>query len=453
MSIKNQEKVEIFIQYVDKMGIPNYKCETRFSDFKKDIKSDSKIYNWWIKNNRMQKNTKLRECIEEFKEKYPKSVEIIKRALTKDKKSKKNITLFQERTKILMKYIETNDIPSGRCLLKFNEIDPQTQDNIIAGIWLQDTIANYYNGLLEEIKKYETILPNAFEKMMKKLSRKAMSIEERLEIAIKYLNYHNLLDEKNITFEDLKPNCNDQTQLKGWLYGFRRFPQLLENIQLEKYKTLYPIGYKKFLNIISSTKLSEEERIKIIMNYLSKNDKITINQVQRFCDLDSTYNDEKTVRDWISQKIKTDPEGFIAKVLSCQEANSIAYQKLKKIINEIRKRQEKLMLTYEKQVELFMKYVNTHDIPISKNTLRFCDIDSEELSEGIVGHWFIAQISKDLPKLIQEYSKYQEIYPEAYQKVNEAINNRKRSLEKERILLTFTLKRILVNQSRKTNFK
>lgn len=127
-------------------------------------------------------------------------------------------------------------------------------------------------------------------------------------------------------------------------------------------------------------------------------------------------------------------ENFLNEILKYQFIYPEAYQKITLSIAKLKDKRNQEKLTFEKRVEIFMKYLNTHEIPFTTSKLKFSDIE-KVADNSLIIVWLNSQRQHNLSKLISEYSKYKEIYPKAYQQIT---SNIKRYIEtKNKTVLTY----------------
>lgn len=69
------------------------------------------------------------------------------------------------------------------------------------------------------------------------------------------------------------------------------------------------------------------------------------------------------------------------------------------------------------KLKIFLEYINQFDIPHYQCKMKFSDIQEGISPDGIIYCWFHNLLFKDADTFFQECSRYQDVYPKAYQKI------------------------------------
>ncbi len=360
---------------------------------------------------------------------------------------------FTEKVNLFMAYINTQSIPNGRSTIRFCDIAPNvTNSPVVVGVWLQSILQRNEQKILKECQKYQFLYPTAYQKIDLKIKiRNGYDIEgERLKLVMKFLETNRFLPSSNtLSFKDLSTEDVDDTLVASWFSQVIRYKLDWLKDMIKENKEIYPNAYQKIKMRIEkleikrkASMLSYENRVEVIIKYLNIHDFPDWKSKMSFQDLEVDCTDDALVISWINRQWNQNIEQLICECNKYQMIYPIGYQKMMMRIEKNKSLSDQVAnyLSYEEKMQVYMKYVETHDVLRFTADLRFCDIGDGVKDESNVGHWFIGNLSKNLSKFIETYSQYQTIYPNAYQKISFVINNSSTRLKKNRLLFLEQLK-------------
>ena len=264
---------------------------------------------------------------------------------------------------------------------------------------------------------------------------------------MRYLETHpGVAMDRTLTFRDICLDAFDNGSVQVWFQKqlAKNYEEFVKECCL--YHETYPKAYSKLLKKFQeiehrrqSAFLSNDQRMQIYLRYLSEKQTEMVKKQDgiRFCDLDNAVSDFVLVSSWVATQLRYHFNEFKAISEKYREVYPVGYQKLENRIVTYRSN-----ISYEEKMRLFMRYVDTHPIVKQLDSLRFCDLDEQTLDTSLVGVCFLHSLSVTLSLFIKEYSKYQEIYPVAYQKVSQKINQSGVRLKKSRICLVEELQKV-----------
>lgn len=427
-------RLDLFMKYINTHDIPNYQEKLKFCDINPSFEFDGDIYSWFHRMIFSNLEQLKKECLI-YKDIYPMAYQKVFNLI-----EKKEIKLsFSERVKYLMEYCETHSIPSGRSKIRFCDLK-NIDDQINIGIWIQGILENQRQKFIEECSLYREIHPNAYQKILKRLERKSLNFEDRVKYFMQFINEHPIPTVTNrITFHEMVPQSSDFVFVVDW-FSYQ-LNSNLDGLTQEclKYRFIYPDAYTKISNrfkcyqkLKNNVFLSFEDRVQLYMKYLNSHENIKSVSSLSFKDMDHTVHDSTIIIDWQTKQLHDNEKLFAEECAKYKEVYPIGYQRIQERITKFKLRRDNYELLFKLRVESFMSYVENHDIPKYHDSLKFCDLSDEVLDTFSVGIWFIHTLSYRLPKFIGEYSKYKEVYPNAYRKISNRINNSNPRLNKER---------------------
>lgn len=147
-----------------------------------------------------------------------------------------------------------------------------------------------------------------------------------------------------------------------------------------------------------------------LIKYLEENELPTPNNKIKFKDIG--YPCETTLYSFLNAKLHNYYLALENECLLYKDKYPKAYQKLK---TKIEKR--KTFLHQNQKTEIFMRYIENNDIPSSRSTIYFYQIEPTTKNNSNVGVWLQEQIAHNVQKLLKECSKYKNQYPKAYEKI------------------------------------
>lgn len=444
-----QEKVRVFMKFMNNELKFKTADLVRFCDLDPSIASSSKVYSWFYRQ--MYKNLDLLqiEC-QRYRNIYPIAYERIKSKIEKSQNSLSR----EKKIELLMEYIEHHDIPTGRSNIRFCDIDKEVKDATVVGIFIQTKLEYMESVFFEECTKYKDIYPIAFQKIKNKIEKRhTLNVQkERLRIYMEYMNQlHPWHYRDKIRFCDIDKSCVDTVQVESWVRL-----QLRSNLdwfkeECIKYREIYYDAYCKINSRIVAlenkskiSSLSFTKRVEVIMNYLEDHDIMQIDKNLTFQDISFESNDLALVRTWLLAQFRIHMEVFIEECGKYKELYPDGYRKLLLRKDDFVRESNRVSnyLSFEKRVELFMCYIEYEMEFSDKRDLKFSDLGLEIKDEANVKNWLTKNMYVDLQKFIEEYSRYKETYPNAYQKVSMKVNNSRARTIKSRLLLLEQLKQI-----------
>ena len=167
------------------------------------------------------------------------------------------------------------------------------------------------------------------------------------------------------------------------------------------------------------TNLDFEKKTKIFMELMNNEDALKLSDALKFNDIDPNIESDTKIYSWFYQQSYKNIEAFLNE---CQKYKNIYPMAYQKIISKLEKKQNSLSRT--KKIELLLSYIENHDIPSGRSTIRFCNIDSEIKDTAVVGVFVQSNLEYKETLFLSECAKYKEIYPIAYQKIKTKIEKR-----------------------------
>lgn len=164
------QKLEIYLQYIEEHNFPTYSDKIRFSDIEPN-KNNTTLYCWSYYQ--LYNEDAIKYAKDKYKDKYPKAIskviEKYNELLNTREILTKRITK-EDKVQIFMEYINTNPIPTITNEIRFCDIS-NNQDETAISCWLRDTIAKRKETLISICDSYKDIYPQAYEKICIKLKK------------------------------------------------------------------------------------------------------------------------------------------------------------------------------------------------------------------------------------------------------------------------------------------
>ena len=172
------------------------------------------------------------------------------------------------------------------------------------------------------------------------------------------------------------------------------------------------------------------------MKYINKYEIPKYKDKLLYKDIVLNSNCTTNVYHWMMDYILANKEQLSRIIEKYQEVYPYACRKLLIRFEELEKNRQFLteLLPFEEKVKIFMKYIEINNIPSQVSNIKFNNLDKNIKDTTNVGCWLRDQSFKNLYRFYIEISKYKSIYPNAYMKVTNKINNSYR-LQKQRRLL------------------
>lgn len=183
------QKEEIFMEYIEKNSIPVGKDNIKFKDINENYQCEISVYNWFYANIIAQSENTLK-LIEKYKDIYPNAcIKLLKRAkeLEHIRKNSPIKSTFQEKTKVFIKYIETNKIPSDCNKTRFCDIDNEIKDTTLIGNWFRDQLSKNLNNFIYEITKYKEIYKEAYLKIENRINNSEAMLKKQRNLLLQEL--------------------------------------------------------------------------------------------------------------------------------------------------------------------------------------------------------------------------------------------------------------------------
>ena len=272
-NIMFENRIRIYMKYMNHHEISTKTKDLKFSDIEEEGIDDVLVVSWLQREIKKDSSRFLRECFK-YKDAYPQAYQKIEQLLIK-----MNKLSFEDRTKIFMEYIETEKVISASSSFRFCDLDNSVQDQTKVGIWLQGILASpkKTTKLQEECSNYKDIYPNAYQKIMNRLTNLSLSFEDKVRYFMKYINGHNFSSiNTTTTFRNLDSQVNDNANVYFWFQ--KQLTGNYNNLLAEcsKYKAIYPEAYSKleiriqrFNNAKKENFLSLEKRVFLCLKYLN----------------------------------------------------------------------------------------------------------------------------------------------------------------------------------------
>ena len=345
---------------------------------------------------------------------------------------------YEKRLLNFMIYVDNYGMPSKKCRVRFCDIISNSNDlTFIINWFVSQTNVNNIDKFMSEYPKYKDIYVDAYKlindrvvSLIEKRKREIPNEEDSVKIFMNYINTNDIpKGNSDIRFCNISNNLSDDRMVGRWflnrLYDYRR--SAFFNY-IFKYKHVYSVAYEKVLKLVKDmrnkkdSKLSFEDSMKVLMEYISINNVPGIYDSLRFCDIGNN-GDTRIIGNWLEYNINYNLNKFIKECSKYKESNYVSYVKICKYVKDIDSK-----LLFVDKVELFMMYIDNHDIPNSRNKLRFCDIYKNIDYDAVVSSWYMVNLSRNIYAFMGACEKIKDKYPKAYLKVAKrvlSINNRK----------------------------
>lgn len=436
-----------FMNYLETNEIPNSTNPLTFSDIGLTTKN-TKI-NSWLRNCKNKKPEQFLSICQEYKNLFPTAHKKIE-DFWKNYKTQDVLNL-SERVTLFLKFLETHDITECK-KLTFNDLDPTSGDFSRVINWFDRQRTNFKVEFLKECKNQSKNHPISYKKLMEHLGRSeeykqkyTISMEDALEIYMQYINEHDLPGyNSQIRFKDISSTTTVEIKIYSW--SFSNVFTTKENVLkiVEKYKSIYPYACQKILSKIeeleiererNKSKITEEEKIKVLMKFLETNAIPNEYSDSSFYQICSTIKDQTKVGSWIRDRIFRNKEEFLKKCSEYKDIYPTAYKKIEARINrnEDVKTARSKIINYTRKIEILMEYYDGYNEYSIDENLRFCDLDSTIGDESPIYNWLKRNLSINLEKFNSECQKYKDIYPIAYNKIKTMIERIKTKRSKDEI--------------------
>lgn len=448
-----EERTRLFMKYINEHDIVSGKDRLRFSDIDKkylELYPNCLVFSWMCEQIYGEKLSTFKMEISKYQEVYDKAYFKIM-----DKIDGHKLSLSKEdKMKILMKYLNDPgvDIPGGRSSIRFCDIDSSVQDTAKVGVWIQTSLHHKEFEFIEMYSSYRKLYPIAYDKLNYKIyKRNDNSIsEERMKVFVTFLQYHPI--KTTDRFCDIGGHDYDKVCALNWYYH-----QLKENScklmeDLQEACDKYHVSLLDVMHKIDGTYskkmrarnlyLKDRERIRALVRYLEDHTFSSLNGEIVFRDIDSKLDDDANVFGWFLRNICKYGEKFLDRFLEFEKEYPQGYLEVMTRGNKFLNKRKMTAISYSDKLILFMEYLEKSDRDWFFYRLSFSDLDDRLDVTSLVTSWISNEFQFRLPQLIEEIKKYENVYPRAYQKIVNKINDSDVRVRKERLLFLEELKKL-----------
>lgn len=431
--------------YIDEYDIPTHTKVVRFGDIDPSYLNqylDCDIYTWFVNCH----YERLSEDILKYKDVYKNGYQKIM-----EKINARNHTLSKyKKIEVLMKYLnqENIDIPTGRGVLRFCDIDNNIRDTTNVGIWIQTNLEYNLDLFIEMYSDYKDIYSEAYNKLNYRINKKdnQFILRERVSVFVKFLNHYFIkLEDK---FCDIGPNSYDKAYVRTWYNTQIKDNYDVFMVELKNCCDKYQLDAKDILdranrNIEKEIKIKkyfikEKKRIELFMKYLEEHEFPFMNNRFSFKDIDSDIEDNTIVMFWFQRLIRED-NNFLNIFKDYQNIYPKAYERVMVRSEEFFNKKNMFAIPFSVKFEAVIKYLEEG---VLTTKLSFCDIDKSIDSNSLVLDWLNNEMQFNLNRFIGEMNNYKDIYPNGYMFLANKVNNSNARIKNERLLLIYCLKNI-----------
>lgn len=448
-------RICLFLKYIDEFGLIKKENKVKFSDVGNTTLKDRDLYSWFNYQFYSNPDAFLMEC-ERYKDVYPNAYSFV---CTKHAKislgSKDDV-----RVELFMKYINTHNIPTRYKDLRFSEIDSEFCDDSSINSWLQRSLAKNDMAFLDVCGKYKDRYPVGYAKIKLKVDRRSgLDIfKERIRVILRYLNDDTKMINSTLLFCDLGEDVVDNVLVDTWIRAqflddFDRFCN-----ECEEYRDIYKIGFSRMNKMLldyrsSKLNLSFNERFKLFIEYVEKNDIPFTYSKLTFKDIDMKVSDVSKVGAWLALSLNNNYDAFVACLNKYEQEFPVGFLKIKNRCLRYDTASIKLSINQYDKLRAFLKYYDTNPLVNKKDGLRFKDIIPDVNDETIIWTWFIKRLGNDLDKFVRDCSRYKDTYPHAYEQICYWINRNPKRMRTARIRFIEELYRIKGNLEQREEIK
>lgn len=186
LNLSLDEKIKIFMGYINFNDIPVSKGDLRFCDIY-NTKDGANIAFWFSANIGRNLNNFMIGC-NKYKKQYPVAYEkIITRVELLMKKrgdfDKKSCLSYEDRVMFFMKYVDGNGIPTAKSNFRFCDMGGGITDNRIMRGWFIYNLDSNLTSFINEYSKYKDIYPNGYIQVSNYINHSKVSLrKQRLEL-------------------------------------------------------------------------------------------------------------------------------------------------------------------------------------------------------------------------------------------------------------------------------
>lgn len=261
-------RLKLLMIYANKKAIPNKNSKLTFYDIDNKYNDKRKVMTW-LYEKLINNQKEINNYLEKYKEEYPLGYCRINNKIIEIKQERTRIQKtrqlnLKEKTRIVMKYLETNELPTAKDKTTFKDLIPDVTSRTTIYSWIINNILSDKNKVFKIIEQYKNIYPEACKKIYVKFGqleteryniKRTISFEEKVKLFMMYINEHQIPSEGSyIRFNSIDKTIEDNSSVGYWTRD-----QISKNlyrlyIEITKYKDIYPVAYKK---IIAKINISE----------------------------------------------------------------------------------------------------------------------------------------------------------------------------------------------------
>lgn len=250
------------------------------------------------------------------------------------------------------------------------------------------------------------------------------SYEQRTEMFMKYVNDNDMISYKSeLRFCDIGDNFDDTVVVASW-FAIQIGKNLsLFRSEIEKYKDIYSNAYQlvlqkidKLINDREEKKNNCERKVELFIKFVVNGD-FYINSELKFCEISSDIKDKQSIRYWFLWQIFRNVDELRISVSKYEDIYPGILNLIDILIKDCTLSMGCEFLSEEEKLVLFMKYIDNSSISNINTKLSFVDIGAKD-NRSSVGKWFKIQLNYNFDKFLDMISKYADVYPKAYDKIN-----------------------------------
>lgn len=163
----------------------------------------------------------------------------------------------------------------------------------------------------------------------------------------------------------------------------------------------------------------DKKRVELFLKYIDKYGLIKKENKVKFSDIANTGLKDRDLYGWFNYQIHSNPDSFLRECEKYKEEYPNAYAFVCTKYAKI-----SLRAKSDIRVELFMEYINAHDIPTRYKDLRFCEISPNFCDDSSINSWLQRSLVKGDMNFLAECKKYEDKYPIGYAKIKLKVDRR-----------------------------
>lgn len=198
--LNDKRRLQTLITYLEQGDLsPLHNKKLSFSDLDETFEDKTKVVSWLVRNIEKGQDEFLKE-LANFKNIYPNGYQkIFDRVKQYNKKSNDFATPYPTKVSVFMKYIQENNIPKGKDVITFHDLDETIESRALITTWLVNEMCYHLSEFIDEIEKYKTKYPKSYQKISLKInSSKERIKKERLLLLNELKKIRKYLVQENV---------------------------------------------------------------------------------------------------------------------------------------------------------------------------------------------------------------------------------------------------------------